>query len=207
MDKDGFQIYGGAGKSLLFGVLALLLLVDRKGNIPELKPWKAIQVIWLVLSGLVLATAWVSVNHLIHSSSTLIWILLAHLGIIVSVVLAALGTFGQINLRLLARLYKQELLISLGLAVSFFIFLSLVYGLWRVLAGIVLHSVQWLLHLCGLSAIILPPRGLLLSKFGITIAKTCSGIESIALFTALYVLVGVLDWRRFNHKRYLYIFQ
>jgi exosortase/archaeosortase family protein len=53
---------------------------------------------------------------------------------------------------------------------------------------------------------ILPPRTLLFNKFGINIIEYCSGIESIALFTGLYALIGVLDWQRFNHKRVIYIF-
>ena len=43
-------------------------------------------------------------------------------------------------------------------------------------------------------------------KFGITVAEFCSGIESIALFTALYAIVGLLDRHRLNIKRYLWIF-
>jgi exosortase/archaeosortase family protein len=206
VDRDGFEVYGGAGKALLFGVLALLLLIHRKGNLPKLKPWRLSQLIWLVLVGLALAAAWVGIDHLIHNSSSLTWILLAHAGIIGGVVLAAGGTFGSANLRTLARIYKRELLTSLGLAVIFLVFLYGVYGLWRVLADIVLHTVRWLLSLSGLHAVVIPPRSLLLSKFGINVAQYCSGIESIALFTGLYALIGVLDWRRFNHTRYLYIF-
>lgn len=206
VDHDGFQIYGGSGKALLFGILALLLLVYRQGGLPELKPWGLNQVIWLVLAGLALVNAWFGVNHLIHNSSSITWVLLTHVGIIGSIALAACGTFGPANLRLLMRTYKKELLISFSLAIAFFIFLYLVYGLWQVLAAIVLHAVRWLLNLSGLNTVIIPPRTLLLSKFGIDVAQYCSGIESIALFTALYALVGVLDWRRFNHNRYLYIF-
>jgi exosortase/archaeosortase family protein len=102
--------------------------------------------------------------------------------------------------------YKHELLLSLVLTVVFYGFLELVYNLWTVLAASVIHAVAWLLHLCGLTAVILPPRDLLLTKFGINIAQYCSGIESIALFTALYVLVGLLDWPRFKHSRYFILF-
>jgi len=206
INKDGFQIYGGAGKALLFSVLALLLLVQRRGTALRLQPWRATNTIWLVLSGLVLATAWIGVDKLINGTSGLVWPLLVHVSLLASVVLAAGGTFGPANLRLLAHTYHRELFISLGLAVGFFFFLYAVYGLWKVLAAAVLHAVRWLLDLSGLSATILPPRTLLLSKFGIDVAQYCSGIESIALFTALYALIGVLDWRRFNHRRYLYIF-
>jgi exosortase/archaeosortase family protein len=206
VNRDGFQIYGGAGKALLFGMLALLLLVYHKGSLPKLKPWKLQQVIWLVLAGLALVTAWIGVDHLHHNSSDIAWLALTHTATIGSVALAMGGTFGPANLRTLISTYRRELLVSLGLAIGFFIFLDLVYELWQVLAAIVLHAVRWLLNLSGLNATIIPPRTLLLTKFGINIAQYCSGIESIALFTALYALVGILDWRRFDHIRYLYIF-
>lgn len=206
VSKDGFQIYGGAGKALLFGALALMLLINKKGHIPNLKKWNVYQLIWLVLSAIGLYIAWISIIHLIHNPSFLTWIVLAHIAILSSIIFAAGATFGLTNLRVLSSTYKREIYISIGLSIAFFLFLYAVYGLWKVLAGIVLHSVKWLLNRGGLSAVIVPPRSLVLTKFGINIAEYCSGIESIALFTALYVLIGVLDWRRFNRKRYFWVF-
>jgi exosortase/archaeosortase family protein len=89
------------------------------------------------------------------------------------------------------------------LACGFYLFLALVYGLWHVLAGVVLHSVRALLSAVGIHAVVLAPRTLLLNKFGIEIAQYCSGIESIALFAGLYTLIALTDFRRFNRKRLL----
>jgi exosortase/archaeosortase family protein len=206
VNKDGFQVYGGAGKALLFAAICLLILVQRKGPVAGLKPWRVGNLVWLVFMILSASVAWYSVNQLIDNSGSAGWAVLANICLIASVIFAAGASFGPSNLRLLFRAYKKELIITLGLAVAFYIFLTVVYGLWRVLATVVLHVVSWLLHLCGLSAVILPPRTLLLSKFGISIAEYCSGIESIALFTGLYVLIGVLDWNRLKHQKFLYIF-
>lgn len=201
--RDGFQAYGGAGKALLFSLLALLLLIQRRKTLLKLHPWRLTNIMWLILSGVALSCAWIGVNKLIGGATSLIWPLLVHASLVASVILAAGGTFGPGNLRLLAKTYKRELLIAVGLAVGFFVFLYAVYGLWEVLATIVLHAVRWLLSLTGLTAAILPSRTLLLSKFGINIAQYCSGIESIALFSALYALVGVLDWHRLNTRKFL----
>jgi len=206
VNKDGFQIYGGAGKALLFGLLALLLLIERRGAVPKLQSWHITNVIWLILSGLALTSAWIGVDRLIGGASSLAWPLLIHVSLVASVAAAAGGSYGPSNLRLLAKTYRRELLISLGLAAGFFIFLYAVYALWKVLAAIVLHSVRWLLSLAGLNAAIVPPRTLLLDKFGIDIAQYCSGIESIALFTGLYAIVGTLDWQRFDIRKFLLIF-
>jgi exosortase/archaeosortase family protein len=206
VDKDGFQIYGGAGKSLLFGVLALLLLIQRgKANVP-LKRWHWTNLVWLGLGILAIAGAWFGVDKLIAGDHSVIWPILIHACLLASIIFAAGTAFGPTNLRSLVRAYKRELLISLGLALAFYVFLYIIYGLWKFLAGIVLHSVQWLMNRVGPTSTLIPPRTLVFSKFGINIAEYCSGIESIALFTALYVLFGVLDWGRFNHRRYLWIF-
>jgi exosortase/archaeosortase family protein len=204
--KDGFQIYGGAGKALLFGVLALLLLIQRKGPIVALKRWHWTNGLWLAMAILALLGAWAGVDELIAGVHGASWPIFVHVCLLASIVFAAGATFGPANLRLLTKTYKRELLISLGLAVVFYGFLYAVYGLWRVMATVVLHSVQWLMERVGPKSIIIPPRTLIFNKFGINIAEYCSGIESIALFTALYALIGVLDWQRFNHRKYLWIF-
>jgi exosortase/archaeosortase family protein len=204
--KYGFGIYGGAGKALLFAALAFLLLAYRRGFELKLRPWQPYNLIWLGLSALAFTGAWLGVTHLLQGQTTAFDIVSTHAFLLSSLVFAAGGIFGAANLRLLLHVYKRELLISIGLGAAFYGFLTLVYSLWTVLAAGVLHSVRWLLGAFGLHSTILPPRTLLFNKFGIGIAQYCSGIESIALFTGLYALVGVLDWPRLNHRRFLYIF-
>jgi exosortase/archaeosortase family protein len=206
VDKYGFGIYGGAGKAALFAALAFLLLAYRRGFELKLRPWQPYNLIWLAISALAYSGAWSGVTHLLQGQATSFNVISTHAFLLSSLVFAAGGIFGAANLRLLLRIYKRELLIAIGLAAAFYAFLMLVYGLWTVLAAGVLHSVQWLLGAFGLHSTISPPRTLLFDKFGIGIAQYCSGIESIALFTGLYALVGVLDWPRLNHRRFLYIF-
>lgn len=202
----GFAIYGGAGKSVLFATLAFLLLAYRRGFDLKLTRWKPYNLIWLGLAAMAFAGAWVSVTHLLQGHSSAFNILSAHVFLLSSLVLAAGGVFGPANIRLLLKTYRREVLIAIGLAVVFYGFLTLVYGLWKVLSAGVLHSVQWLLGIIGLHSTVSPPRTLIFDKFNVEIAEYCSGIESIALFTAFYALVGVLDWHRFNHRKYLSIF-
>jgi exosortase/archaeosortase family protein len=204
--KYGFGIYGGAGKSLLFAALAFLLLAYRRGFELKLKPWQAYNLIWLGISILAYMGAWVGVTHLLEGQATAFNVVSTHAFLLSSLVFAAGGVFGTANLRLLIKTYKQELLISIGLGVAFYGFLTLVYGLWKVLAAAVLHSTRWLLGIFGLHSTVIPPRTLLFNKFGVDIAQYCSGIESIALFTGLYALIGVLDWPRLNHRKFLAVF-
>jgi len=204
--KYGFEIYGGAGKALLFSAVAFLLLMYRKGTIPELKSWRHAQALWFVGAVAALYIAWLAVGKLIAGVPGVAWPVVAHFGMLAAIALAALGAFGVANIRILTKAYKRELLISIALGVAFFGYLYVVYGLWQVLATVVLHAVSWLLGISGLHAVVLPHHALLLSKFAIEISKYCSGIDSIALFSGLYAVVGLVDWQRFNRRRFLAAF-
>jgi exosortase/archaeosortase family protein len=206
VSKDGFQIYGGAGKALLFGVVALSLLVWRAGLDVILPRWKTYNLIWFGLALISAVGAWFGVDKLIADSSGMAWPVFTHLCLLASIAFAALGSFGPACLRRLFQTYKRQMLIALVLAVAFYGFLYVVYGLWTVLAAAVLHSVSWLLSGIGLHSMFIPPRTLMFSKFGIQVAEYCSGIESIALFSALYLLVGILDWSRFDKRKYMGLF-
>lgn len=205
--KYGFQVYGGAGKALLFGALALLLLVWRRQRFPKLAAWRPINFVWLVVAIAALLLEWRVLAQLTrHHSPGIVWIIAAHFLILASVSSLLLFSFGWRNLLSLSRAYKRELLLSLAMATAFFGFLYLVYGLWKILATVVLKCVKALLGWVGVSAVFVPPRSLIFNKFGISVTQFCSGIDSIALFTGLYALVGVLDWHRFDHKKYLAAF-
>ena len=202
--KDGFQVYGGSGKALLFGLVCLAILIRRAGRPTEFKAWSALNLLWgpAILS---MGAAWYGVGRLITGDS-LGWMVIAHLGLIGGVGFAAAAIFGPSNLRALAGRYRREIVISVVLAPAFYGYLALVYGLWKVLATAVLHSVSVLLRASGIDVTLTPQHTLLLGTFGVDVAKYCSGIESIALFTALYLLVAVLDWKRLDHRKLLLLF-
>lgn len=207
MERGGFAIYGGLGKALLFAVLALALLIRHKATMPHLLPLKPAETAqWGSLTVMAFIGAWLCVNQLLAGSNSLVVVIAAHLLLIASVAGAAVACFGVGTIRLLIKTYYNQLTVSVYIAAGFYVFLELVYGMWRYLSFAVLHSVQFLLHMSNLHVEIIPPLTLLLDKFGVTIEQTCSGIESIALFTGLYVLVGLLDWQKLNHKRFVLLF-
>lgn len=202
----GFQWYAGAGKGLLFASIAFCVLMWRKRAQIDLPPWRLYNFWWLAGAVAFLALDAESIYKLPHSPSTIMWSITAHISTIALVLLLLCFSFGIRGMRMVAESYRQELLISAVIGASFVGFLFLVYDLWTVLSAIVLGSVKVLLKLFGIHAIYLAPRSLVLNKFVITVAQGCSGIDSIALFTGLYALVGVLDWRRFDHKKFTLTF-
>lgn len=206
MYRDGFGIYGGAGKALAFAAIAFGLIARDKLSSVKLRAWSNKQLLWLALCAASVITAWVVVSQLIAGSNSLSTVIGAHVSMLTSVTFAALAVFGPENIWTLIKQFKKELIISVVVSVVFFMFLELVYGLWKYLSFIVMHGVAWLLRTSGLEVMIVPELTLLLDKFGVTIEKYCSGIESIALFSGLYAVVGALDWPRLNKKRYFLAF-
>lgn len=205
--RDGFGIYGGFGKAAIFGIIAFALLSRRNRSQIKLQPWQPRLLAWLVTSALCFLLAWVGVSGLLaNSEQSLCDLTLAHSGIILSVIFAAICCFGIDNIILIWKRYRQEIIISSVIAVAFYLFLLVVYALWQPLASIVLTGVTALLNITGPIAILVPPHTLMFDKFGITVAEYCSGIESIALFSGLYAVIGLLDWDRLDRRRYLVAF-
>lgn len=199
-----FDLYAEAGKPVLFAGIAFGILVSRK-PLTEILPWSRLNLVWIGIATVSFACAVYATNQLIDGGHGM-WAVLAHLGLIAGVISNLIGCLGWTTLRQMTKAYRRELLLSLGLAVAFYLFLLAVYSLWQVLSAAVLHAVAWLLRLSGLQIETVPPRSLVTDKFGIEVAQYCSGIESIALFTGLYALVGLLDYPRLQFKRYLWIF-
>ena len=81
-------------------------------------------------------------------------------------------------------------------------------GLWPYLSGFVAKSVAILLGLIG--SVNLSFSGdlpvLSFNGFMVKIAQTCSGIDSIFLFTALYLGILAWDWKILNKKKVFWLF-
>ncbi|MEK7152651.1 MAG: archaeosortase/exosortase family protein [Patescibacteria group bacterium] len=203
--RDGFALYGGIGKALIFGCVAFVLLARHHKADMTIRPWKPVLLGWIAAAAITFAIAWASINMLLLGERGFQNLAFAHGCLILSLILAAIGCLGPANMRLLWHGYRQIIMGSAAIAAVFYLFLLAVYALWQPLASIVLHSVKELLGLVGLEVTVVRPHTLMFDKFGVTIAEYCSGVESIALFTGLYAIVGLLDWKRMNIRRYFIV--
>lgn len=203
--RDGFGIYGSVGKALIFGVIALVLLARRKPEAP-LVPWRPVQLVWLAGAVVAFVASWLAVDALMAGYRTPDNLILAHGGLLVAVAAAALCCVGWHNVKTLIVAYRRDIITAFVVAALFLGFLHVVYMLWQPLATVAMYGVNLLLQLSGLTTAAIPPNTLLLDKFGITVAESCSGVESIALFTGLYVIVGLLDWPHLRRRRYFAVF-
>jgi exosortase/archaeosortase family protein len=203
--RDGFAIYGRMGETFLFAAVAFSILIQRRLQKIELEVWSKSSAIWLALSFANFAAVWFATEKLAAGFSG-IWTAEAHIFLICGVIFAAVGVFGLENLRNFLSILRKELVTALILSAAFYGFLMLVYSQWKLLTLAILFVVSGLLHLSGLAAATEPGNVLIVSKFSVSIAQYCSGIESIALFTALYALVGLIDWTHFDRRKFFGLF-
>lgn len=204
--RDGFALYGGIGKAVLFSMVAFMLLVRHNRTVLHLRKWDSRLLYWLMAATICFALSWGAVSNLLIGERYSLHLFTAHAGLLTGLIFMGIACLGLKNSKKIWTAYKREIITSLIIGVSFYVFLQMVYLLWQPLATMVMISVQALLGLSGVETTIFPPHTLMFDKFGITIAEFCSGVESIALFTGLYAIMGLLDWKKLNKKRYFVIF-
>lgn len=203
----GFGIYGEAGKAVFIGIITFALLVRRSRAKYTLQPWRLRGLTWLIGVIALEIIGWFAIGKFAADRSSIGWLFVAHVCLIVISMLMLFFAFGVRNLYLaLVRVYRDEVLKSLGLSVIFELFLLGLYMLWPYMSSIILFCVKSLFNDIGIHAVFVPAYTLIFSKFSISVGEYCSGIDSAALFTALYGLIGVLDWQRLNHMRFLLVF-
>ena len=200
---DYFWVYGSLGKGLLFAAVAFGLLARRQ-HVPALTRWSPRLLGWLAAAAAAFAVAWIGVGLVAGGSAW--WVVGTHGALLLSVCLAWLACFPPRDTGRLFRAYKKQLVWAAGAAAVFYVLLQACYAAWPFLAGVVMHAVRGLLALTGVASTVVPPNTLLFDRFGITIAQSCSGVESLALFSGLYMIVALLDWRTLRPARFAIAF-
>ncbi len=205
----GFFIYGGLGKVTLFGSIVFVLLSRQKLRLVKKYSYNRLNLLALMGAFLLIPSFFEVGRRLLQYSdwSTNIGLtLVAHLLIIVMIILLIIGSLGANLITGFLSKLQRELLISTGLSLIFYFSFNLIFQLWPLLSGIVLTIVQFILNLNFSPVGFIPPRTLVLSHFAVEVGQTCSGIESLFLFSALYILIACLDWPKFNHKKIILVF-
>jgi exosortase/archaeosortase family protein len=204
-----FFIYGNLGKMVLFSSIAFFLLT--RTSLKNVHPLHYdLKNVFYILCAVIILVLFFPVAHALLNYPTffsnLPLSLLTHAIIIAIPVLLALGVFGQVFLTQFIKTYRKELLICLGISIVFYFAIFYVWQLWPYVSSLVLHIEYFLFSLSFSNVQIIPPLTLFVQNFGVKIEQACSGLDSLFLFTALYIFIGILDWKLFNHKKLLFMF-
>ncbi|HVA97087.1 MAG TPA: archaeosortase/exosortase family protein [Candidatus Acidoferrales bacterium] len=204
-----FFIYGNMGKMVLFSAIAFYLLTRGRRKDTRHMTYEKRNLWFIVASFVSLGLFFPIAKSLLTQPSfysDLPLSLLAHALVIAVPVLLAFGVFGASFLKKFIKKFKKELLLCLGMSVAFYFAIFYVWQLWPYLSALVLHIEYALFSLSFNNVHIIPPRTLFVQNFGVTIEQACSGLDSLFLFTALYLFIGILDWKVFNHKKLVGMF-
>lgn len=208
-----FLVDVGAG--LLFISMAFFFLARNK-----LKTMKAIKhsykdtivfgfLTLLGLSGYLFLRYFTShnVGYTFEHRAVFVTLILAFL--LISFGFLALAVYGRRFLINFFRMFKKELLISVGMIVVYYIITINLRKSWFFLGDFVANSVAWLLRL-SFDSVVLKNMGynytLGAEGFIARIGELCSGIDSMTLFLGLFVLILSVDWKRIDKKRMAILF-
>lgn len=204
-----FFLYGNLGKLVIFSFI-LFVLVTRE-TIFQLQPeaYKKKNVLWFFAAlGLLLLFYFCKEQLLTQQtfSSNIPLSLFTHLLIISLPLPLLLGVFGYSFLKKFVLTYKKYLLRCATISLVLFLAIFQVWKLWPYLSSFVLQAEYILFSRLYDTVYIIPPHGLFVEKFAVEIGEACSGLESIFLFTVLYIFIAVLDWKKLRKDRVILLF-
>jgi exosortase/archaeosortase family protein len=196
----------------LFGLVSFIILSFKKLIKIKDFDFKKHQIAFLILSifflvGQYLFKFMINQNTDFFLQNTLFWGIIKILINVLFVISLALGIFGLHFVKYMFKDYKKEIILFVVLSVAFFILMLLVQNLWTVFSGIISKMLFIIFSLFFdnvtykpyvVSFTMVEGGGPLLgiNNFKAIIGKPCSGIDSFLLFTSLYALIFILDYKR-----------
>jgi len=204
-----FFIYGNLGKLVLFsGIVFGLLIRKRVGDLEKLPKIKG-NILYIALSLLLIPVFFLFGNILLQSESFAanpILSISAHITLILIPAFLLLGIFGCDFVSAFAKRFSRELLACVGISIVYDLIIFQIWKLWPIFSDGVLQSVRFLLSLSASNVQVIQPRTLIVNNFAVSIEQACSGLDSLFLFSSLYLLIAILEYKVFNKLKLFAMF-
>ena len=199
-----FFIYPNMGKMILFSSIAFIIL--SRHHIRDIKKinYNRRNILFLLVAVVLIPVFFNFGSQLLKEktfSSNLPLSLFTHALAVSIPLFLVLGVFGWNFITYFVKKFKKEIFICFVLSIFFYFAIFQVWKLWPYLSGAVLKSVAFLLSLHISPVYEVAPLTLFVEDFAVRIEQACSGLDSIFLFTSLYVLIALVDWKEFNKKK------
>jgi hypothetical protein len=199
--RFNFFIYGNLGKMVLTSIIVFGLLIRKRLKQLEKLPKIKTNIFYIVLSFILIPIFFLLGNTLLEQkffNANILLSLATHGVLILIPTLLLLGIFGISFLVSFAKHFQKELLICLGISIGYDLAIFQVWKLWPIFSDGVLQSVRFLLSLTSSNVMVIQPRVLVVNKFAVSIEQACSGLDSLFIFSSLYLLITILDFKEFN---------
>ncbi len=195
------EIWGRVGYILLFSIAGFILLYRERLLKLESFKHKIKDFLLSALSFILLIGFYLFEINANKIPLTLINIILVNiLGVSIFIFLF-LGVYGIDFIKSFVKTFKRELIYFLIFGIITASLMNFVWSLWPYFSAVVLKLVAVLLRAIGADFRIIEPDIIIVGDFGAKIAEACSGVYSIFLFTALYLFIMLVDWKKINKKK------
>lgn len=204
-----FSVYENILNFMLLWIL--LFIVINRINLKKLniEGYKRENTIFLLSSTLLVVMFFHVIGALSRYSSfseNLPLSILAHIIVFMIPAFIFLGIFGyKFFISLITQFHKKIALTGVTSLLSILILVK-INSSWQFLSNLALIIIKYLLGLSSIISIIIPPTTLVIDGFIINIGQTCSGIESIFLFSILYILISAFEWEKFNKRKIILLY-
>ena len=199
-------IWGRVGYILLFSIAGFILLYRERLMKLESFKHKPRYFLLIVLSFILLAVFYFfEINANKIPINTINIILVNIIGVSIFIFLG-LGVYGFSFIKKFIIDFKRELGYFLIFGIITASLMSFVWGLWPYFSDTVLKMTAFLLNIIRADFRIIEPRTIIVGSFGAQIAEACSGVYSIFLFSALYLFIMFVDWKKINKIKALILF-
>ncbi len=105
--------------------------------------------------------------------------------------------------------FKKNLVGLFSAMILFFAAILILRAAWRFFSGLIARIVYFLISLNFPDTAMAAGQGdptLAISNFSVVIGSPCSGIDSLSMFAALFLLILVFDWKVINRKKAAWLF-
>lgn len=201
-----FFIYGNVGKMVIIGSILFFLFIRKKlSSIPVVR-YPRYSVLFIVFSFLLIPVffSWGEMLLLAGSPEKnipLFWG--SHLLLVSIPFFLLLGVFGLPKVVRILQLFRREIFSCLGVTAVLYVAIFQVWKLWPYVSSVVLAVVSRAFSLTFDTVRVIPPRTLIVEGFAVKIEQACSGLDSLFMFSALYTIIALIDWKEFDKRRLL----
>lgn len=203
-----FSIYTNIGKLLLFSIIIFGILIRKEISDLERLPKAKTNLVSLLFSLILIPIFFILGSTLLEGEffgTNIVLSLASHIVLMAIPILLLFGVFGFEFLVGFYRRFKREISLCLLISAIFDVAIFQVWKLWPFFSSGVLLAVSFLLSFTS-RVQFFPPRTLLVEDFAVSVEQACSGLDSLLLFSSLYILIAVLDWKFFNKTKLAIMF-
>ena len=197
-----FYIYPNLGKILIFTPIIYYLFT--KDNTPNFPQPQYINKLLLINALLLIPTHYYLAQTLLKSPSPTL-LLLAHTSLILIPLTLTTALLTKSWIKSFLQQNTKTLLKIIPTSLILYLLIFQLWELWPYFSSGVLQSLVFILT-PFYEINTYPPHTLIIEKFSVSIAKACSGLDSIALYIGFMAIIAYIERHRLNISTYTIIF-